>query len=225
MTGLSVQSTSAIMNRLQADGLLRREAPAARPRRPADGAGFARPEGAFSIGLKIGRRSCDLVLIDFCGGVRRRAHETFAYPTPDIVLDFVEVGAAPDHRRISRPAQARRIAGLGVAAPFQLWNWAAEIGAPSSAMDDWRTFSIAEELGPDLPLSGDALQRRDLGLRGGILFRRGVAAARLSLFLPRRLPRRRLGAGRRALHRAHRQCGGVRLDADSDAGPRGRPRN
>src|SRR5271154_7529570 len=27
MTGLSVQSTSAIMNRLQADGLLRREAP------------------------------------------------------------------------------------------------------------------------------------------------------------------------------------------------------
>ena len=83
LTGLSVQSTSAIMNRLQTDGLLKREAPlrgrVGQPTIPMS----LDPDGAFSLGLKIGRRSCDLVLVDFRGGVRRRAHRTFAFPTPE----------------------------------------------------------------------------------------------------------------------------------------------
>src|SRR5271169_6745729 len=95
MTGLSVQSTSAIMNRLQADGLLKREAPlrgrVGQPTVPVS----LDPEGAFSIGLKIGRRSFDLVLIDFCGAVRRRARRTYPYPTPDLVMDFVNDELAP----------------------------------------------------------------------------------------------------------------------------------
>ena len=53
------------------------------------------PEGAFSIGLKIGRRSCDLVLVDFCGGVRRRAQRAYPYPTPDGVMEFVGGELAP----------------------------------------------------------------------------------------------------------------------------------
>jgi predicted NBD/HSP70 family sugar kinase len=146
MTGLSVQSTSAIMNRLQTDGLLRREAPM-RGRVGQPTVPFSLdPEGAFSLGLKIGRRSCDLVLIDFCGVVRRRAHETFAYPTPDLVLNFVEK-ALPSIAGALNPAQRGRIAGLGVASPFQLWNWSAEIGAPERAMEAWRSFSIPEEIG------------------------------------------------------------------------------
>src|ERR1700722_2298023 len=59
LTGLSVQSTSAIMNRLQADGLLKREAPlrgrVGQPTIPMS----IDPEGAYSFGLKVGRRSCD----------------------------------------------------------------------------------------------------------------------------------------------------------------------
>ena len=146
MTGLSVQSASAIMNRLQADGLLRREAPlrgrVGQPTIPVS----LEPEGAFSLGLKIGRRSCDLVLIDFCGAVRGRAHKTYAYPTPDLVMDFV-AAALPSVTSSLSAAQRRRIAGLGVASPFQLWNWEAEIGAPSGAMEAWRSFNIAEEIG------------------------------------------------------------------------------
>jgi predicted NBD/HSP70 family sugar kinase len=146
MTGLSVQSTSAIMNRLQADGLLRREAPM-RGRVGQPTVPFSLdPEGAFSLGLKIGRRSCDLVLIDFCGEIRSRAHETFAYPTPDHVLDFAKA-ALPAINRDLAPMQRRRVAGLGIASPFQLWNWSVEIGAPPGAMDGWRSFSILEEIG------------------------------------------------------------------------------
>ena len=145
MTGLSVQSTSAIMNRLQADGLLRREAPlrgrVGQPTVPVS----LDPEGAFSLGLKIGRRSCDLVLIDFCGTIQRRTHRTYAYPTPNLVMDFL-AGALEPMTQTLTPAQRRRIAGLGVASPFQLWNWSAEIGAPAEEMDAWRSFSIEEEM-------------------------------------------------------------------------------
>src|SRR5580658_9664236 len=60
MTGLSVQSTSAIMNRLGGEGLLKRE-PALRGRvgQPSVPVSID-PEGAFSFGLKIGRRSSEL---------------------------------------------------------------------------------------------------------------------------------------------------------------------
>jgi predicted NBD/HSP70 family sugar kinase len=145
LTGLSVQSTSAIMNRLQADGLLKREAPlrgrVGQPTIPMS----IDPEGAFSFGLKIGRRSCDLVLIDFRGAIRRRAHRVYAFPTPIMVLDFVR-DSLPSLSDWLNPAQKRRIAGLGVAAPFQLWNWEAEIGAPRGAMNAWRDFDAEGEI-------------------------------------------------------------------------------
>jgi predicted NBD/HSP70 family sugar kinase len=144
-TGLSVQTASAIMNRLQSDGLLRREAPqrgrVGQPTVPLS----LDPEGAFSLGLKIGRRSCELVLVDFEGEIRRRANETFAYPTPSIILDFAS-RTLPLFTQSLTGRQLRRVAGLGVAAPFQLWNWGAEIGAPPGAMDVWRTIDIEQEI-------------------------------------------------------------------------------
>jgi predicted NBD/HSP70 family sugar kinase len=145
LTGLSVQSTSAIMNRLRADGLLRREAPlrgrVGQPTIPMS----LDPEGAYSFGLKIGRRSADLVLIDFSGAIRRRAHRTFAFPTPAMILDFVQT-ELPGLSGALTDAQRRRIAGLGVASPFQLWTWEAEIGASPGAMDAWRNFDVEREI-------------------------------------------------------------------------------
>ncbi len=146
MTGLSVQSTSAIMNRLQLEGLLRREAPlrgrVGQPTVPVS----IDPEGAFSLGLKIGRRSTDLVLIDFSGAIRQRERQTYSYPTPDRVLDFF-ARTLPKLIEALAPHQQARIAGIGVALPFQLWNWQAEISAPVGAMDGWRDFVIADEIG------------------------------------------------------------------------------
>ena len=150
LTGLSVQSTSAIMNRLQADGLLRREAPlrgrVGQPTIPMS----LDPEGAYSFGLKIGRRSCDLVLIDFRGAIRHRARRAYAFPTPAMILDFVQ-DSLPTLSISLSPTQKRRIAGLGVAAPFQLWNWEAEIGAPPGAMNAWRHFDAESEIAAVCP--------------------------------------------------------------------------
>jgi predicted NBD/HSP70 family sugar kinase len=150
LTGLSVQSTSAILNRLQADGLLKREAPlrgrVGQPTIPMS----LDPDGAYSFGLKIGRRSCDLVLIDFRGVIRRRSHRAYAFPTPSMILEFVQ-DSLPSLSVSLTAAQKRRVAGLGVAAPFQLWNWEAEIGAPPGAMNAWRHFDAEGEIASVCP--------------------------------------------------------------------------
>jgi predicted NBD/HSP70 family sugar kinase len=150
LTGLSVQSTSAIMNRLQADGLLRREAPlrgrVGQPTIPMS----IDPEGAYSLGLKIGRRSCDLVLVDFRGAICQRANRVYSFPTPIMILDFVR-DSLPSLASSLTPPQKRRIVGLGVAAPFQLWSWESEIGAPQGAMSAWRHFDAESEIASVCP--------------------------------------------------------------------------
>ena len=145
LTGLSVQTASGIVGRLEQDGLLlRRDPQRGRVGQPAIPFTL-HPEGALSLGLKIGRRSCDLVLIDFLGHVRHRLHETYAYPLPAPLTRFV----ADNLERLTRTLpseQQQRITGLGVALPFELWNWESEVGAPAGAMQSWRSVDIQAEI-------------------------------------------------------------------------------
>ena len=144
-TGLSAQTIAVIMRQLEADGLVVKQNPQ-RGRIGQPSVPFAlNPEGAFSLGLKIGRRVNDLVLIDFLGAVRHATHIGGGYPTPDSVLAFVSDGIADLTGALS-PEQTRRVAGLGIAAPFELWNWEAQIGAPHAVLDQWRTFDLKENI-------------------------------------------------------------------------------
>jgi predicted NBD/HSP70 family sugar kinase len=145
-TGLSAQTVSVIMRGLEQDGLLLRGEPVrgriGQPSVPMS----LDADGAFFFGLKIGRRSADLILVDFLGRVRGTRRKVYRYPTPDAVIDFVSV-ALPELTRIL-PARGRdRISGMGVAMPFQLWNWVQFIGAPQAEMDAWRSRDIQVELG------------------------------------------------------------------------------
>ena len=123
MTGLSVQSTSAIMNRLQTEGLLKREAPlrgrVGQPTVPMS----LDPDGAYSFGLKIGRRSCDLVLVDFRGTIRKRAQADLRLSDAGEGHRLRRIVAPRACRNARRADQERRVSGLGVATPFQLWTW------------------------------------------------------------------------------------------------------
>src|SRR5690606_3173843 len=74
------------------------------------------PGGAFFIGAKIGRRSLDVVLVDFTGEVRHRAGEAYAYPEPEPVIARIRAEAAACAAGLG--AEAARIAGLGLAMPF-----------------------------------------------------------------------------------------------------------
>lgn len=145
ITGLSAQTVSVIMRALEQDGLLVRGEPVrgkiGQPSVPMSLAA----DGAFFLGLKIGRRSTDLTLVDFTGAVRATHRRTYRYPTPGAVVAFVAeampglILALPEHLR-------GRVSGLGVAMPFQLWNWVQAVGAPQEEMDAWRNRDIQAEL-------------------------------------------------------------------------------
>ena len=145
LTGLSAQTASVIIRQLEADGLVLKGGPQ-RGRVGQPSVPFTLdPDGAFALGLKIGRRSSDIALLDFCGAVRGERRLTHPYPTPAAVLTFVReglpalTGTLPEER-------LGRIVGLGIAAPFELWNWEEEVGAPARVLDQWRDFDILEEI-------------------------------------------------------------------------------
>jgi predicted NBD/HSP70 family sugar kinase len=145
MTGLSAQTVSVIMRQLEQDGLLQRGEPIrGRVGQPLVPMSLA-PDGALFLGLKVGRRSADLVLTDFLGRIRASRRRVYRYPTPDAVVDFV-AAAAPEIAAELPPGLGERIMGMGVAMPFQLWNWVSIIGAPQAEMDAWRDRDIGAEL-------------------------------------------------------------------------------
>lgn len=152
-TGLSAQTVSVIMRGLEQEGLLVRGKPVkgkvGQPSVPMHLAA----DGAYAIGLKIGRRSADLALLDFLGNVRLQLHEVYAYPMPELIVEFVDTGIG-ELLGVLPKAKRDRIAGLGVACPFELWNWSEEVGAPRDKMELWRDFDLADALAActDLPI-------------------------------------------------------------------------
>jgi predicted NBD/HSP70 family sugar kinase len=144
-TGLSAQTISVMMRRLELDGLLAKGEPIrGRVGQPSVPMHLA-PEGAYFFGLKIGRRSVDLILIDFVGTVLGRMHLTYLYPTPDGILRFTITAMNELAGRLSADAVGR-IAGLGVAIPFRMWDWAISIDAPAEDMEAWKERDIQSEL-------------------------------------------------------------------------------
>lgn len=149
-TGLSAQTVSVIMRALEKEGLLARGAPirgrVGQPSIPMR----LDPDAVFSFGLKIGRRSASLVLMDFVGRIRMQLQQTYPYPLPQDIMAFVTAGIRDIEGRISE-RQRLRIAGVGIAAPFELWNWADEVGAPEGAMNIWRGFDLQAEVAAKVP--------------------------------------------------------------------------
>lgn len=145
LTGLSAQTVSVIMRSLESDELLMRGEPirgrVGQPSVPM----FINPEAVFSFGVKIGRRSADLVLMDFAGNIREQRHRTYRYPHPEHLLPFICDGIA-ELEAAMNPEMRGRIAGIGIAAPFELWNWAEEVGAPEGAMEIWRKVDLQVEV-------------------------------------------------------------------------------
>jgi predicted NBD/HSP70 family sugar kinase len=145
MTGLSAQTVSVIMRGLEAEALLVRGDPqrgkVGQPSIPMS----LNPDGAFFLGLKIGRRSSELVLIDFRGTIRHMRQHSYAYPTPEETIRFVTSDIEVLATELA-PHMRERVAGLGIAMPFELWNWADAAGAPPGAMEGWRHIDIRAAL-------------------------------------------------------------------------------
>jgi predicted NBD/HSP70 family sugar kinase len=65
-------------------------------------------------------------------------------------MSFVTSGIQELEKHLSGE-ERRRLAGVGIAAPFELWNWAEEVGAPEGAMEAWRGFDLQAEVAARVP--------------------------------------------------------------------------
>ena len=144
-TRLSAQTLTILVDRLEAECLVVRNEPqrgrVGQPSVPYS----LNPEGAYTLGLKVGRRSFELVLMNFTGDVVKVFRATYDYPTPNRLMKFFRNSL--DALLADTPKRMlTKIVGLGVAMPGELWNWYQEMDAPKRAMDQWRTFDVAAAL-------------------------------------------------------------------------------
>jgi predicted NBD/HSP70 family sugar kinase/biotin operon repressor len=158
-TGLSAQTVARLIGSLEADGLIIRGTPVrgriGQPSVPLS----LDPSGVVFLGMKVGRRSVEMVAIDFLGKIIDREKQVYDYPDFNQVLQFAKSSSEELRRRLS-PHQKSRIAGLGIAMPFFLWNWAAHLGVDAKLMANWEhrnlQSEIANELGMPVFLQNDA---------------------------------------------------------------------
>lgn len=98
-------------------------------------------DGAYSIGLHIGRRSVDGVLLGFAGQtVDFESHE-YEYPNPVRVRELGN-GIIARHRRKLGAAQQSRLVGIGISAPYFIGGWDHELGFPEGVTEAWRAADL-----------------------------------------------------------------------------------
>ncbi|TGN59097.1 ROK family transcriptional regulator, partial [Paracoccus liaowanqingii] len=143
LTGLSPQAITNLTRKLMQAGFLDAGAVVrGKVGQPSVPLALA-PDGAWLLGLKIGRRLAELALVDFTGQVRAHRQQEHAHPDPDRILAFAHEGLRALTAPLS-PGQRARIAGLGIAAPYRLWDWGRE-------MAGWRDIDLRARLARDLP--------------------------------------------------------------------------
>jgi predicted NBD/HSP70 family sugar kinase len=153
LTGLTAQTIGLITARLDEDQLLRREAPVrGKVGQPSVPLGL-NPDGAFAVGIKIGRRSADWLLVDFTGHVRQRL--VLHYDFPDVTTLLPAIATNLQTLLDSLGPMRSRVVGVGVAAPFQLGGWHRMLGLSEEQAAAWNDIDLAVEVQAmtELPVS------------------------------------------------------------------------
>ncbi len=103
------------------------------------------PHGASSIGVKLGRRSLDVMLVDFGGRVLERRRLERPFPMPDEAVTFVSESVEV-LQRLNGESGASQLAGLGVAVPYNLGSWQRELDVPMATYRSWNEFDAPHAL-------------------------------------------------------------------------------
>lgn len=140
-TGLTAQTISLITKDLSDEGLLLR----GEPRRGRVGQPAVplrlNPDGACSVGVVIGRRRMDMLLLDFVGQERDRWSLDYDFPQPAPLLDVIGKRLHLIGRQLGRD-RAGRLQGVGVACPLSLDSWHELLGIDEAMARRWSGFDF-----------------------------------------------------------------------------------
>jgi predicted NBD/HSP70 family sugar kinase len=145
LTHLTAQTISLITKRLLDDALLLKGSPqrgkVGQPSVPLT----LNPDGAFSVGVKVGRRSMDLLLIDFTGAVRERWSADYRFPDPDHLRAEIDQRLREIRRKLGR-VRRDLVQGVGIAAPLSLGGWQQLLGMPPELAVKWQRTDLRADV-------------------------------------------------------------------------------
>lgn len=145
VTHLKPQTVSLILARLDKDHLLLRHASVrgrvGQPSVPIS----LNPEGTYAMGIKIGRRNLDALLVDFTGAVRKRFSLQYAFPDPSRLFDQID-RLLKALRESLKPAHRGRVCGIGIAAPLSLGGWQNLLGIAPNVAKEWQSIDLRERV-------------------------------------------------------------------------------
>jgi len=146
LTGLSAQAVSVIVNALLKERLVRKEkkvrGKVGQPHTPI----ALNANGVLSLGVKIGRRSLELMVVNFHGEAIE--YKRFAYAAPR----RKEVSALlrrelPTLLQSIDASLRERLLGVGIAMPGQISGWTDVLGLDPADLMDWNEVDVAALIG------------------------------------------------------------------------------
>ncbi|WP_162247361.1 ROK family transcriptional regulator [Devosia sp. Root635] len=145
LSGLAPQTVSAILIDLDGLGLITRgEVLRGRRGQPATPISL-NPEGAFSVGVEIGWRHVDVLLLNLQGQVLARRHRDHDFPDATAIVD--DIVAMTDEVLATLPDSLRaRLTDIGVALPTNIAGNLALVVAPEDQKEHWLQLDIAAAL-------------------------------------------------------------------------------
>jgi predicted NBD/HSP70 family sugar kinase len=153
LTKLSGQAVSLIINRLLEDELVvkqeRLRGNIGQPSVPI----ALNPDGAYSVGITIGRRATEVLLIDFVGNVKERYESLYPFPNPVNVFAEIASRLKTIETSLGKKA-AKRLSGVGIAAPLGLDGWQKVLGVSQKHLKPWASIDIRDRVQEltDLPV-------------------------------------------------------------------------
>ena len=145
LTGLTAQTVSMITKSLIDDGYLRKGEPVrGKVGQPSVPLSLA-PDGAYAIGIKVGRRRLDTLLIDFSGKPCARWSLDYRFPDPDEVLAELRQRFSAIRRKLGPDARLR-LQGVGLAAPLSLSSWQALLGVTPAVAQRWNRLDLRDAI-------------------------------------------------------------------------------
>lgn len=145
VSGLAPQTVSAILTDLDRMGLIMRgDVLRGRRGQPATPI-FLRAEGAFAIGIEIGLRHVEVLLLNFHAEVLTRQRRTYCHPNIETLVDDVAEMVSQVRWGITADEQDRVI-GMGLALPTTLVEYMQHLPIPEAQRARWHSIDLAQAL-------------------------------------------------------------------------------
>lgn len=145
LSGLGPQTTSRIVGELESRGLvIRGDVLRGRRGQPATPL-FINPEGALAIGVEIGWRHVEVLVLELSGKTLTSVRRNYAWPDARTILDEVAAEVASILSGLT-DLQRSRLAGIGVASPSHIHRNIDLVDAPDDQAALWRDIDLADRL-------------------------------------------------------------------------------